>query len=297
MHPNLSQCMDLFLRSQNPLLSEHTIYNKKRYAELFLNYIENINCFSFSNFDINIVYEFIVSLDFASQTISQVQFALREFFNVLYEHGVSSFDGRTVFPVIFTNKRDRILSYYLPEEIKVLINAIDITKKNGVRDKCCVLLAAQTGLRAGDILQLKFAEILWDKHVIQKSQHKTKISITVTLPKNLELLLIDYIKNHRPQSSSDYIFICEESGERYCDTMLFQIVNRYFSQADINVGNRKHGPHALRHSLATNLLKNNTPMPVITGILGHKNLNTTSKYLSIDIDNLRRCCLEVSNEE
>ena len=297
MHPNLAYSLNLFFQSQNPLLSEHTVYNKKRYAELFLNFIENNNCNSFSNFDINIVYEFIVSLDYASQTISQVQFALREFFNVVYDNGIAPFDGRTVFPVIFTNKRDWILSYYLPEEIKALINAIDITKKNGVRDKCCVLLAAQTGLRAGDILQLKFAEILWDKHVVQKSQQKTKIPITVTLPKNLELLLIDYIKNHRPQSNSDYIFICEESGERYCDTMLFYIVNHYFNKADITIGNRKHGPHALRHSLATNLLKNNAPMPVITGILGHKNLNTTSKYLSIDIDNLRRCCLEVPNEE
>ncbi len=297
MHLNLNSFLELFIQSQDPSLSEQTIFNKKHYTELFLNFLDHNNCHDFTEFDINYVYEFIVSLDYASQTISNIQFILRDFFNIMFEKGLSPVDGRTVFPVIFTNKRDRIFSYYHTDEIKALINAIDITEKNGVRNKCWILLAAQTGLRAGDILQLKFTEILWDKHIIMKTQQKTKLAITVILPKNLEFLLIDYIKNHRPQSASEYVFICEESGERYCDTMLFYVVNRYFKRADITVGNRKHGPHALRHSLATNLLKNNAPMPVITGILGHKNLNTTSKYLSIDIDNLRRCCLEVSNEE
>lgn len=297
MNPNLSQALDLFLHSQNPLLADSTLYHKKRHVELFLNFADQHGCQSIPEIDINHVYKFIVSLDFASQTISGVQFVLREFFNIMFKNGLSSFDGRKVFPVIFTNKRDRILSYYEAEEIKALINAVDITKKNGVRDKCWILLAAQTGLRVGDIIQLKFSELIWDKHIIQKTQQKTKLSITVALPKNLELLLIEYIKNHRPESDSEYVFICRNSGKRYCNTSLFYVVNRHFKKAEVAIGNRKHGPHALRHSLATNLLKNNTPMPVITGILGHKNLNTTSKYLSIDIENLRKCCLEVPNED
>jgi len=297
MHPNLVNLLELFIQSQNPLLTERTIFNKRHYTELFLDFIDHRGCQTLSGFDINLVYEFIVSLDYASQTISNIQFVLRDFFNVMFEKGISEINGRTVFPVIFTNKRDRILSYYQTEEVKALINAIDITVKNGVRDKCWILLAAQTGLRASDILQLKFTEILWDKHIIQKTQFKTKLPVTVVIPKNLELLLVDYIKNHRPISDSEYVFIFEGTGKRYCDTSIFFVVNRYFKKAEVTIGNRKHGPHALRHSLATNLLKNNAPMPVITGILGHKNLNTTSKYLSIDIDNLRRCCLEVSYEE
>ena len=58
-------------------------------------------------------------------------------------------------------------------------------------------------------------------------------------------------------------------------------------------GSRKHGPHALRHSLATVLLEQNTPLPVITGILGHKNPETTKIYLAIDLTSLRKCALIV----
>jgi integrase/recombinase XerD len=52
----------------------------------------------------------------------------------------------------------------------------------------------------------------------------------------------------------------------------------------------------MRHSLASNLLSNNTPMPVITGILGHKNSNSTNLYLRINIDSLRSVALEVPDE-
>lgn len=53
----------------------------------------------------------------------------------------------------------------------------------------------------------------------------------------------------------------------------------------------------MRHSLASNLLKNNTPYPVITGILGHENTSTTRMYLAIDIEQLRSLALEVPYEE
>lgn len=49
----------------------------------------------------------------------------------------------------------------------------------------------------------------------------------------------------------------------------------------------------MRHSLATTMLANNTPVPVITGVLGHASSRTTQKYLSIDVDGLRKVSLEV----
>ena len=296
MHYNLIQAMDLFLQAQDPQLTKATIDNKRHYIDKFLEFLDKQECHNFNGFDINLAYEFVESLDYASQTLSNVQFAIRNFFDTLHDRGMSDIDGRMVFPIIFTNKRDRILSYYQPDEIKSLINAIDTSRPNGVRDKCWVLLAAQTGLRSRDILQLKFDEILWDKHVISKKQQKTGLPVTVALPENLELLLIDYIKNHRPSSDLEYVFICADSGERFCNTSVYPIVHRYFQKAEVSIRNRKHGPHALRHSLASSLLQNNTPMPVITGILGHKDLNTTSKYLSIDVEHLRKCCLEVPYE-
>lgn len=56
---------------------------------------------------------------------------------------------------------------------------------------------------------------------------------------------------------------------------------------------RKHGPHAMRHSLATNLLHDSVPLPIISESLGHSSTETTTIYLSVDIPTLIDCSLEV----
>lgn len=56
---------------------------------------------------------------------------------------------------------------------------------------------------------------------------------------------------------------------------------------------RRHGPHALRHSLAALLLEKKTPLPVISEVLGHKNTESTKFYLRIDIESMRMCMLSV----
>ena len=285
--------LNIYLDHLNPDLSPSTLHNKQNNISVFLNYLSNHDIYNFENFDINIVFRFINSLNYAPQTISGLEFNLREFFDILHKTGLTDFEGREVFPVIFTNKRDRIISFYSTEEVRKVIDVLDPKSRNYTMNKCMVLIAAQIGLRSSDILGLKLSEIKWDKGLIERKQAKTGNLVSLPMPENIRLLLIDYIKNHRPECDSDYVFINQTSMNRYCSTELLAIVRRLIRKTDISVKNRKVGPHALRHSLATRLLENNTPMPVITGILGHKNLNTTRAYLNIDIESLRKRSMEV----
>jgi len=285
--------LNIYLDHLNPDLSPSTLHNKQNNILVFLNYLSNHDIYNFENFDINIVFRFINSLNYAPQTISGLEFNLREFFDILHKTGLTDFEGREVFPVIFTNKRDRIISFYSTEEVRKVIDVLDPKSRNYTMNKCMVLIAAQIGLRSSDILGLKLSEIKWDKGLIERKQAKTGNLVSLPMPENIRLLLIDYIKNHRPECDSDYVFINQTSMNRYCSTELLAIVQRLIRKTDISVKNRKVGPHALRHSLATRLLENNTPMPVITGILGHKNLNTTRAYLNIDIESLRKRSMEV----
>ena len=62
-----------------------------------------------------------------------------------------------------------------------------------------------------------------------------------------------------------------------------------------NIAVKKHGPHALRHSLAGLLLEKKAPLPVISEILGHTSTESTITYLRIDMVSLRQCTLEVSS--
>ena len=64
-------------------------------------------------------------------------------------------------------------------------------------------------------------------------------------------------------------------------------------RAGIDFTDRKTGPHALRHSLATNLLGANATLPVISEILGHSSTESTKTYLRVNMDLLRQCALDV----
>ena len=79
--------------------------------------------------------------------------------------------------------------------------------------------------------------------------------------------------------------------------MLTKNKKKAFLKANIDISRKKAGAHSLRHSLATNMLKNNTPLPIIKEVLGHTNINTTERYISVDIEGLRRMSLEVPTYE
>ena len=90
------------------------------------------------------------------------------------------------------------------------------------------------------------------------------------------------------------IFLCHRPPyTEFTPGAIYSLVSRYIHKAGLYVEGKKRGPHALRHSLASRLLEEKVPLPVISEILGHTNTETTATYLSISIDQLRHCALEV----
>lgn len=279
-------------------LSSLTISSKRVTITSFLNYLGDNKVKEFHHCSQKNVTDYLSSIaNLSSSTISGRTFTLRHFFNYLNSKHLILFSGNELFPVIFTNKRERIISFYSIEEIRLLISTIDRSALKGKRDFIIVLLAGELGIRSGDIIRLKISDIHWERNTIEFVQYKTKIFNQLPLLENIKYALIDYLKNERPESALDYIFLGTKNGEKpLTNTFIHQIVSKYFQKAGIDISKRKHGPHAMRHSLASNMLHNNTPMHVIKEVLGHSNINTTRMYLNIDIDSLRKIALEVPYE-
>lgn len=279
-------------------LSPLTISSKRLTIVSFMNYLGDNGITNILNCcQINVTNYLISISALSSFTISGRTFILRHFFNYLYDRDYIMYSGNELFPVIFTNNRERILSFYSPNEIKQLISSVDRTSMYGKRDFAVILLAAELGIRSGDIIRLRLSDIHWERNTIEFIQYKTKVFNQLPLLENIKYAFLDYLKNSRPDSQYDYIFIgIRNGGQPLTNTYIHHIVSKYFTRACIDTSKRKHGPHAMRHSLASNLLHNNTPMHVIKEVLGHSNLNTTSMYLNIDIDTLRTVALEVPYE-
>ena len=233
----------------------------------------------------------------SSSTKSGKLYILRHFFNYLYDENYIFFSGNELFPVIVSNKRDRILSFYSESEIKKLISCVSNHTTKGKRDLLIVLFAAELGIRSGDICRLKISDIHWERNTIEFFQFKTGVFNQLPLLENIKFALIDYLKDARPACESDLLFVgIKNNYQMISASQMHSVVSKYFALAGIDISKRKHGPHALRHSLASNLLMNNTPMHVIKDVLGHTNLNTTRMYLNIDFNTLLNFALEVPYE-
>ena len=140
-----------------------------------------------------------------------------------------------------------------------------------------------------------FENIHWETNSIFLTQQKTKKKIELPLLEEIGNAVIDYLKYGRPASKLPYVFIhLNQPYDRLAEPTLHSIVSFYLRRAGIsNITEKKHGPHALRHSLAGFLLEKKTPLPVISEVLGHANTESTKTYLRIDLDTLRQCALEV----
>lgn len=194
--------------------------------------------------------------------------------------------------------------YYYPaipsiwdsNDVKRMLDSIDRGNPQGKRDYAILLLVSKLGIRAGDIKSMKLSNLDWKDMKINIIQEKTGVTQTFPILKDVGWALIDYLKNGRPTAcDSPYIFLrlkapYEEFGK---DANLHNIITKYTRRAGITIpkGNR-HGLHSLRHSLASTLLAQGTPLPIITEILGHMDPKSTSVYLRTDMNGLKECALD-----
>jgi integrase len=192
-------------------------------------------------------------------------------------------------------KEAKLPTTYTEEEIERMLSAVDRGNPKGKRDYAMLLLACRLGLRASDICGLSFSNLLWQENLIVLIQEKTKKRIELPLLADVGNAIIDYLKYGRTVSQLPYIFLHAGHEERkLAEPTLHSIVSLYLKRAGVkNVEKKKHGPHALRHSLAGFLLQKKTPLPVISEILGHDSTESTKTYLRIDMEHLRQCALEV----
>jgi site-specific recombinase XerD len=74
------------------------------------------------------------------------------------------------------------------------------------------------------------------------------------------------------------------------------MITKYRKLAHIPKSTKKVGMHSLRHTLASLLLESNTPLPIISDILGHVDTESTAVYLKVDIKKLKECPLDFKED-
>ena len=276
-------------------LAKHTIDEYEQHLSRFLRFLKENHVESIIEVNQSHILHYIKRI--SPKTISLAHIAIRtmrDFFRYLYNHQFLEADLSYMMPKDNYKKQAKIPSIYTSDEIEALIAAVDRGSAVGKRDYAIILLAARLGLRASDIANLKFENLIWEQNTISLTQFKTGNKLKLPLLSEVGNAIVDYLKYSRPKSDEPFIFLCARSPFNPIHTpVVTKIAENTFAKTGINTKSRKHGPHALRHSLAGRLLETRTTLPVISEVLGHENTESTRFYLRVDLTSMRQCVLDV----
>jgi site-specific recombinase XerD len=219
----------------------------------------------------------------------------RGFLRFLYRKNLTEIDLSYAVPPKGTKKTTVTLPLTQPE-INRLMAAHDTNTPVGKRNYAIFLLALRTGLRSIDIADLKFSEIDWRNATLHLAQKKTERNLILPLLADVGNALSDYILHARPQSESGFVFLQIFAPYKKITTSAIRFMSHtLFKKADI--ARRKTGLHQFRYSLATKMLDQQIPLPVIADALGHSSELSTKPYLAINISHLRKCALTLDGVE
>ncbi|MCM1228350.1 MAG: tyrosine-type recombinase/integrase [Clostridium sp.] len=200
-------------------------------------------------------------------------------------------------PKVKNTRSQRLPDTFTAEEINKILDVIDRNNPMGKRDYAIVITTVRLGLRDCDVIALKFSAIDWAKKEIHIIQKKTGVPLTLPLPDDVGWAIIDYIKNARPDSRSEHIFVSFNSPYNGLTTYN-NLVAKYMRKAGLySEEKRRKGMHTLRRSLATSMLENDVPVSVIAQTLGHGDLHTVGNYIRVSLNLLKKCAMEVDDFE
>ncbi len=186
------------------------------------------------------------------------------------------------------NYEKKLPEFLSIEEVELLVKVENIDDYQEVRDSCIIEFLYSCGLRASELINLKFSDISFENKIIRVLGKGNKQRF-VPAGKVAFALLNLYIKNSRSRLSknyfsTDYIFI-SRFGKKLSRVSIWEIVKK---RALIRGIKKNIYPHTLRHSFATHLISNGADLRVVQELLGHSDISTTEIYTHVTSDLLKK---------
>lgn len=175
------------------------------------------------------------------------------------------------------------------EEINEIINAVDLSKPEGERNKAILETLYSCGLRVSELITLKLSNLLLDEGFIRVNGKGDKERITPigsVAVKHINIY-IESKRNHMlniDKDSEDVLFL-NRRGKQLTRVMIFTIIKNLTEIAGIT---KTVSPHTFRHSFATHLVEAGAGLRAVQEMLGHESITTTEIYTHLDREYLRQ---------
>jgi len=163
------------------------------------------------------------------------------------------------------------------DEQEALLQQPNLNRRTGLRSLCLLRLMLNTGLRAAEVLNLKVIDIEWRSGKMMVREGKGKKDRTLWVGPEDVKLLKKWLKYQGNLQGSAFLFTTSD-GKRLQDRYLRSMVKRLAKQAGID---KDVHPHMLRHTFATDLLRQTKNLRITQKALGHAQITSTQIYTHI----------------
>ena len=172
-------------------------------------------------------------------------------------------------------------------EIDKLISAVDLSNKQGERNRAILETLYSCGLRVSELTNLKLSNIYFNEGYLKVIGKGDKERLAPIGGRALKYLTtyINEVRNHQTikKGQEDFVFL-NNRGAGLTRVMIFLIIQKLATEIGLK---KKISPHTFRHSFATHLIEGGADLRAVQEMLGHESITTTEIYTHLDKDYLR----------
>lgn len=270
-----------------------TLFCRGRYAREFLGLQSARGARRPSEWTVRHVMQYVLKY-FTSGKCSAAQSAacsLRSFLRFMHAQGLCDSRLINAVPRIPLQQRAKLPRIMTEEQRRGFLASFDRSDPVGRRDYAMSLFMVELGLRVGEVVGLELKDIDWRNGTVAVRASKGRRTRLLPLLYGIGEATASYIKNGRPVSHDRHVFLRHSSpvGSPVTGPLIKKRICRAYAQSGCPA--EWAGTHVLRHTAATRLLRGGACLKEIADLLGHRSINTSTIYATVDLSALSKVAL------
>lgn len=173
------------------------------------------------------------------------------------------------------------------EEIDSLIDAVDLSKPEGQRNKAMLETLYSCGLRVSELVNLKMTNLFFAQGYLKvegKAEKERLVPVSSRAVEEIEKYTEIYRSHLKVQKDSQNILFLNRRGRKLSRVMVFTIIKNLAGKIQLE---KRISPHTFRHSFATHLINGGADLRAVQEMLGHESILTTEIYTHLDREYLK----------
>ena len=239
---------------------------------------------------INDFLEYLNELGISSFSQARIVSGLKSFFKFLIlEEKISKDPMDLIESPKLKRKLPEVLSL---NDINILLNSIDLSTMEGVRNRAIIETLYSSGLRVSELVNLSIQNLFLDIgfiKVIGKGSKERLVPIGRHAIKYINMYKNGYRLNKKINKGNEGFLFLNRYGRKLTREMIFLIIKKVSNKCLLN---KNVSPHTFRHSFATHLIEGGADLRAVQEMLGHESITTTEIYTHLDREYLKQVIKE-----